>query len=174
MVTALGSCVKVALSLRWWHGAKDPFCTRHEQKQRHVKYALVLPIIWKCWKKTSLSKERSHNYAQIMSYLIICQLLTSTFHIIFNLRNTITQKNCSPPNFYLPTPKFFTPPYTSPDLTRDPLSDQSWAPLLYFNGASPACSRKSCITNSGTSSILSIHYNKTVEGQSHWRVTNHR
>ena len=68
------------------------------------------------------------------STLVICscQLLASKFHISFNLRNKITNENCNPPDFYLPTWKIFAPHCTSPNLTQNHLSDRLWVPLLYM------------------------------------------
>ena len=42
------------------------------------------------------------------------------------------KKNCNPPHFYLPTWEIFAPPYTSPDLAQNLISDRSWASPLYM------------------------------------------
>ena len=71
-------------------------------------------------------------------HLVIClgQLLASKFHTNFILRSKITKKKiCNPPYFYLPTWKIFAPPYTSPKLAQNLLSDRLWAPLgTYSSG----------------------------------------
>ena len=102
----------VALSLHWWLGAKDPFCTHHKQKERHIRSELVLcvkkrvkmtkiSLMWKYTKKIAHQTKCllnhylstiSHNCGQTMLYLIICQLLTSKIHNNFNLKNTITKQ----------------------------------------------------------------------------------
>ena len=44
--------------------------------------------------------------------------LASILYSNFNLRNEITEKNCSPPNFCLPTLEKIAPSYTSLDTAR--------------------------------------------------------
>ena len=63
------------------------------------------------------------------------QVSPSKFYNNSNLRNKHTQKNYNPPHFYLPTREKFAPPYISPDLAQNLLSDRSWAPLLYMSWA---------------------------------------
>ncbi len=46
------------------------------------------------------------------------------------LNNEITKKNSSPLHFYFPRQDTPTPPYTSPCLVHNLLSDRLWAPLL--------------------------------------------
>jgi hypothetical protein len=49
-------------------------------------------------------------------------------HINFDLRNEITEKLAILFDFYIPTREKFEPPYTSPDLVQNLLSDQLWVP----------------------------------------------
>jgi hypothetical protein len=64
--------------------------------------------------------------------MVIClgQLLASKIHNRFNLRNQITIENHSPLDFYLTAHVESTPPYTTPNLARNFLSDQLRIPLL--------------------------------------------
>ena len=39
---------------------------------------------------------------------------------------------CSPLDFYLPARESCGPPYTSPDLAHNLLSDRLWVPLLHM------------------------------------------
>ena len=65
--------------------------------------------------------------------LVLClgRLLTSKIHNNFNLQKQITNFFYNPPNYYLPILESFEPPYTSPNLVQNLLSDWLWAPLLF-------------------------------------------
>ena len=48
----------------------------------------------------------------------------------FQYKDSNYPKFYNPPNFYLPTRKEFTPPYTSPNTVHNILRDWLWVPLL--------------------------------------------
>lgn len=71
---------------------------------------------------------------QLWHTIDICNMFGPTFgfenHNNFNVRNKITDKNCSPREFYLHTHGIYAPSYTTPNHAHDLLSDRLWAPLF--------------------------------------------
>ena len=69
-----------------------------------MKHALVLSV------KVRRNERLKWLWQTLDIYTMFGQLLASKTHMIFNLKNEITEeKNCSPPDIYLPTSKIVTP-----------------------------------------------------------------